>query len=77
MSSNNVPPYDSKVSKFPPPGLSPARQPGAVYVAPGCEPKDFLFQVMRDQNQHWDRRMEAAKALLPYYRGVKGPIKRK
>ena len=40
-----------------------------------CEPKDFLFQVMRDQNQHWDRRMEAAKALLPYCHGMKGSVK--
>ena len=50
-------------------------KPGVVYVAKDCEPKDFLFQIMRDQNQHWDRRMEAAKALLPYCHGMKGSVK--
>ena len=71
MPIDNIPPYEvSNVSKFPIPGAH--NKPGLVYVAKNCEPKDFPFQVMRDQNQHCDRRMEAAKALLPYCHAMNG-----
>jgi hypothetical protein len=71
MPIDNIPPYEvSNVSKFPIPGAH--NKLGLVYVAKNCEPKDFLFQVMRDQNQHCDRRMEAAKALLPYCHAMNG-----
>jgi hypothetical protein len=74
MPSDNRPPYDlSKVSKFPIPGAH--NKPGVVYVAKDCEPKDFLLQVMHDKGQHIERRMEAAKALLPFCHTTK-PIKR-
>ena len=74
MPIDNMPPYDlSKVSKFPTPGAH--NKPGVVYVAKDCEPKDFLLQVMHDPQQHWDRRCEAAKALLPYCHSMKGSVK--
>jgi hypothetical protein len=74
MPIDNIPPCDvSNVSKFIIPGAH--NKPGVVYVAKDCEPIDFLFQVMHDKNQHMERRMEAAKALLPFCHTIK-PIKR-
>jgi hypothetical protein len=61
--------------KFPMPGvLKPA--PNAVFVKADCEPMEFLLQVMHDKNQHMERRLEAAKALLPFRHSIK-PIKRR
>jgi hypothetical protein len=74
MPIDSIPPYDvSNVSKFPIPGVH--NKPGGVYVAKDCEPMDFLFQVMHDKNQHMERRMEAAKALLPYSHDMKDRVK--
>ena len=74
MPSDNRPPYGpSNVSKFPLPGAH--NKPGVVYVAKDCEPRDFLLQVMHDKGQHIERRIEAAKALLPFWQTIK-PIKR-
>jgi hypothetical protein len=74
MPIDNMPPYHvSNVSKFPIPGAH--NKPGVVYVAKDCEPKDFLFQVMHDKGQCMDRRLEAAKALLPFCHTIK-PTKR-
>jgi hypothetical protein len=68
------PPYNApNVSKFPLPGAH--NKPGVVYVASDCEPKDFLMAVMKDPQQPWDRRCEAARALLPFCHVIK-PIKR-
>jgi hypothetical protein len=74
MPSDNMPPYGfPNVSKFPLPGAH--NKPGVVYVEKDTEPKDFLLAVMRDKAQPYDRRMEAAKALLPFCHVIK-PIKR-
>jgi hypothetical protein len=74
MPSDNRPPYrPSNVLKFPLPGAH--NKPGVVYVAKDCEPRDFLLQVMHDKGQHIERRIEAAKALLPFWHTIK-PIKR-
>ena len=74
MPSDNRPPFDSaNVSKFPIPGAH--NKPGVVYVAKDCEPKDFLLQVMHDKDQCIERRIEAAKALLPFCHAIK-PIKK-
>jgi hypothetical protein len=74
MPFDNRPPFDpTNVSKFPLPGAH--NKPGVVYVAPDAEPKDFLLAVMHDPQQPWERRIEAAKSLLPFCHTVK-PIKR-
>jgi hypothetical protein len=72
---NSGPPYDTKVSKFPLPGALPINRPGVVICKPDAEPMEFLIQVMHDPQQNWDRRVEAAKALLPFCHTIK-PAKR-
>jgi hypothetical protein len=70
MPDNRPPFYDTKVSKFPLPGImKPA--PNAVFVKADAEPMDFLLAVMHDKNQHMERRLEAAKALLPFCHRIK------
>jgi hypothetical protein len=74
MPIDNTPPFGSpNVSKFPLPGAH--NKPGVVYVEKDCEPMDFLMSVMHDKGQPFERRMEAAKALLPFCHVIK-PIKR-
>jgi hypothetical protein len=62
-------------SRFPLPGaIVPFPQPSQQYggrppppdIEPDAEPLDFLMAVMRDPNQPMDRRMDAAKAAMPY-----------
>ena len=62
-------------SRFPLPGaIVPFPQnthygngrPPPPQIEPDAEPLDFLMAVMRDPNQPMDRRMDAAKAAMPY-----------
>jgi hypothetical protein len=70
MPIDNTPPYDvSNVSKFPIPGAH--NKPGVVYVAKDCEPREFLLAVMHNKNQHMERRIEAAKSLLPFCQTIR------
>jgi hypothetical protein len=74
MPFDTRPPYDAtNVSKFPLPGAH--NKPGVVYVAKDCEPMEFLLQVLHDKNQHIERRIEAAKILLPYRHNIKAAKK--
>jgi hypothetical protein len=74
MPIDNMPPYDgSNISKFP--LLGAHNKLGVVYVAKDCEPREFLLAVIHDKNQHMERRIEAAKSLLPFCHTIK-PIKR-
>jgi hypothetical protein len=61
-------------SRFPLPGaIVPFPQPGNQFggripphIEADAEPLDFLMAVMRDPGQPMDRRMDAAKAAMPY-----------
>jgi hypothetical protein len=41
-------------------------RPPPPQIDPDAEPLDFLMAVMRDPGQPMDRRMDAAKAAMPY-----------
>lgn len=43
------------------------REAAEVAAAEGIMPKDFLLSLVRDASQALDVRMEAAKAVAPYY----------